>query len=61
MIIQSQDNKSKVSPHTSSYCLARQKLPLSLLTELTTEMGRLVYDKIPEHWRWNGRWVCLIG
>ena len=60
MIIQSQDDKSKVSPNTSSYCLARQKLPLTLLTELTTEMGELVNDKIPEHWHWYGRRVYLI-
>ena len=60
MIIQSQDNKTKVSPNTGGYCLARQKLPLPLLTELTTEIGELVVNKIPSNWRWKGKRVCII-
>ena len=60
MIIQTQEHKLKASPNTCSYCLARQKLPLPLVTELTTEIGELVNDKIPSHWKWKGHRVCLI-
>ena len=60
MIIQSHEHKSNISPNTGGYCLARQKLPLPLLTELTTEIGELVNEKIPSNWRWNGHRVCLV-
>ncbi|PKG95073.1 hypothetical protein [Paraglaciecola sp. MB-3u-78] len=36
---QSQENSRTISPNTGAYCLARQKLPLALLTQLTVKVG----------------------
>jgi len=62
MIIQNQSNNKvrKISPNTGAYCLARQKLPLSLLTNLTTKIAELVHQKSTKQWGWNGRPVRLI-
>lgn len=63
MIIQCQSHQghiSNISPNTGGYCLARQKIPLSLLTDLTMEIGDLVNKELPCQWCWNNRRVCLI-
>ena len=62
MIIQkqSQENTRNISPNTGAYCLARQKLSLALLTELTVKIGEIIYQNTPEQWLWLGRRVCLI-
>jgi Transposase DDE domain len=62
MIIQNQSNNKvrKISPNTGAYCLARQKLPLSLLTNLTTKIAELVHEKSTKQWGWNNRPVRLI-
>ena len=62
MIIQKQlqENKRDISPNSGAYCLARQKLPLPLLTELTVKIGEIIYQNTPEQWHWLGRRVCLI-
>ena len=41
MIIQNKSNNKarKISPNTGAYCLARQKLPLPLLTNITTKIA----------------------
>lgn len=48
------------STHTGSYCKARQRLPLDLISELTRFTGKWVDEKLPKEWRWNGRAVRLI-
>ncbi len=48
------------STNTGSYCKARQRLPLSLVSELAQCTGRLVDAQLPEHWLWQGRPVRLI-
>ena len=48
------------STHTGSYCKARQKLPLPLISELTRHTGNLVQDQLPTKWQWKGRPVKLV-
>lgn len=61
-IIQKQleKNTRSISPNTGAYCLARQKLPLALLTLLTVKIGEIIAQHIPEQWKWFGRRVRLI-
>ena len=53
-------NTRPISPNTGAYCLARQKLPLPLLTQLTVKIGEIIAQNIPDQWRWFGRSVRLI-
>lgn len=48
------------SLNTGPYCKARSRLPLSLLTRLTREVGARLCAEQPEAWRWRGRDVKLI-
>ena len=52
-IIQKQleKNTRSISPNTGAYCLARQKLPLALLTLLTVKIGEIIAQHIPEQWK----------
>lgn len=47
------------STHTGAYCRARQRLPESLLAELTQQVSELNQRQTPSHWRWRGRRVLL--
>ena len=49
-----------VSTTTGGYCRARQRLPLSMVSELVRQTGALIHRQIPEQWRWQGRRVHLI-
>ena len=57
---QSQENSRTISPNTGAYCLARQKLPLALLTQLTAKVGNSISQNTPPQWKWFGRSVRLI-
>lgn len=57
---QLQENTRVISPNTGAYCLARQKLPLALLTQLTVKMGESICQNTPTQWKWFGRSVRLI-
>ena len=46
--------------HTGSYCKARQRLPLSMVTELVRCSGELVSEQWSSPWHWQGRPVKLI-
>lgn len=48
------------STHTGSYCKARQRLPLTMVSELVRSTGELMDKEVPAHWRWQGRPVRLI-
>jgi hypothetical protein len=48
------------STHTGSYCKARQRLPVEMITELTRCTAQLVGEQLPPHWHWNGRPVKLV-
>ena len=48
------------SSNTGSYCKARQRLPLSMVSELARITGLQMADQAPVHWNWQGRPVRLI-
>lgn len=48
------------STNTGSYCKARQRLPLAMLSSTTCLTGRFLGEIIPEQWRWQGRPVWLV-
>ena len=54
------DGLPPYSVNTGSYCKARQRLPLAMLTAATCLTGRSLDEIIPEHWRWQGRHVRLV-
>ena len=51
---------SSVSCSTGGYCRARQRLPLSMISELVCRTGELINSQISDQWRWQGRRVYLI-
>lgn len=54
------DGLPAVSTATGGYCKARQRLPLTMVSELVCQTGDLIDSQIPEQWRWQGRRVHLI-
>ena len=52
--------QTSCSLNTGPYCKARSRLPLSLLTRLTREVGARLCAGQPASWRWRGREVKLI-
>jgi hypothetical protein len=48
------------STHTGAYCRARKRLPLEMITTLTSFTGRCVAERTPESWLWQGRPVRLV-
>lgn len=48
------------SPETNSYCEARKRLPLGLITRLVRRTAREIDDRAPEAWLWHGRRVTLV-
>ena len=48
------------SMHTGSYCKARQRLPVGMISELVRCTGQLIDEQLPMDWRWQGRPVRLI-
>ncbi len=45
---------------TSSFCKARQRIPLTMVSELVRRSGLVARSEMPEGWRWRGRSVKLI-
>lgn len=45
---------------TSGYCQARQRLPLQMVKSLALETGRLLSERAPRSWDWQGRRVRLV-
>lgn len=48
------------STHTGGYCLARQRLPLEMVSTLTQHLGGLMDEQTPDHWCWQGRRVRIV-
>jgi len=48
------------SSNTGSYCKARQRLPLSMVSELVRYTGNAMTSNLPTSWHWNGRPVRLL-
>lgn len=51
---------SRNSTYTGSYCKARQRLPLSLISELVRCTSKLIDNQLPLDWCWQGRPVRLV-
>ena len=49
-----------VSTATGGYCRARQRLPLTMVSGLVCQTGKLINSQVPEQWSWQGRRVHLI-
>lgn len=48
------------STATGAYCLARQRLPLDMVSGLTQHLGKLIDAQVPDTWRWQGRRVRIV-
>lgn len=48
------------SSNTGSYCKARQRLPLSMVSALVQHTGKHMTRNAPASWHWQGRSVHLI-
>jgi hypothetical protein len=49
------DGLCACSVRTGAYCRARQRLPLSMVTALTRQTGRMLSGQALARWRWRGR------
>jgi Transposase DDE domain len=47
------------SPHTTSYCDARARLPTGVLRTLARRTAQQLQDGLPEGWLWHGRRVFI--
>lgn len=48
------------SPETGSYCKARQRLPLGVVTGLVRRIAAGLQEHAPREWLWKGREVLLV-
>lgn len=48
------------STHTGGYCRARQRLPLTMVSDLTLYLGSQMEGALPNQWRWYGRRVKIV-
>ena len=48
------------SSNTGSYCKARKRLPVEMVSELVRHTGREMSKHTPQLWKWKGRSVRLI-
>lgn len=48
------------STHTGAYCRARQRLPVSMVSALSRQAGRMMTEQAPRAWQWRGRPVRLV-
>jgi hypothetical protein len=49
-----------VSPETTSYCLARARLPEGLFRELVRRTGRAIHERADPSWLFHGRPVKIV-
>jgi hypothetical protein len=48
------------APETSTYCEARQRIPLGVITRLTRKSHDDLETSVPRDWTWRGRHCCLV-
>jgi hypothetical protein len=48
------------STHTGGYCRARQRLPLTMVSTLARDSGRMLAGRVPQTWLSQGRPVRLV-
>jgi hypothetical protein len=54
------DDRDSSSPQTNTYCDARQRLPLGVITRLVRRTARKIEDRARREWLWKGRTVVLV-
>src|SRR5512135_3382840 len=54
------NGRKTCAPETGSYCDARQRLPLGVVTRLVRQTAREIDDRAPDAWLWKGRRVALV-
>jgi hypothetical protein len=52
--------KDPCSPETGSYCKARQRLPIGVVTRLVRLIADGLQEHAPREWSWKGREVLLV-
>jgi len=52
--------KKKADSNTTSYCLARQRLPEKIVQELAKRSGQKCQQQAADRWRWKGRDVKVV-
>jgi Transposase DDE domain len=52
--------RTPCSADPSSYCQARQRLPLDLVRTLTRQTGQLAPERAQPQWLWHGRHVKIV-
>jgi hypothetical protein len=53
-------NQKPCSADTTSYCQARKRLPLDLLSRLVRDTGKELHGQAPTSWLWHGRDVKIV-
>ncbi len=54
------NGRKPCAAETGSYCDARQRLPLAVVTRLVRQTAREIEGRAPDAWLWNGRRVVLV-
>jgi hypothetical protein len=54
------NHRKTCAPETSSYCEARQRLPLEVIVHLVHQTAHEIEGRAPETWLWKGRRVTLV-
>jgi hypothetical protein len=54
------DGRNPCAPDTSSYCEARQRLPLGVVAGLVRRTARQIDGRALDSWLWHGRRVSLV-
>jgi IS4 transposase len=54
------NHRRTCSSDTSTYCEARQRLPLGVVVRLVQGMAREIDDQAPRTWLWKGRRVTMV-
>jgi hypothetical protein len=54
------NGRKTCAPDTGSYCDARQRLPVGVVTRLVRQTARETDDGAPDAWLWKGRPVVLV-
>jgi len=53
-------DRKPCAPETGSYCDARQRLPLGVITRLVRQTAREIEGRATDDWLWKGRSVVLV-
>lgn len=56
----SMSGRESCAPETSSYCDARNRLPLGVVAQLVHQTAHQIDHRAPEDWLWKGRRVAMV-